>query len=158
MASKELFSRIESEAKEKNQSFVLALLDLDDFKEVNDRCGHLQGDRFLREFAQAMAVRLRCTDIVARLGGDEFMVLLFGINREYAVDFLFNLRSELSQKSFRAAVLSQTFTFGTAAYPDDGRSFEALYTVADQRYYAGNLRSRLRGSSCFIGQRDLPDY
>ncbi len=55
---------------------TVAYIDLDHFKEVNDALGHTEGDRLLHTVAQAVAMRLRATDIVARLGGDEFGVLL----------------------------------------------------------------------------------
>ena len=57
---------------------MLAILDVDDFKNINDTCGHPEGDRVLCEIAMALRTHVRSTDLVARYGGDEFVVLLAG--------------------------------------------------------------------------------
>ena len=64
--------------KHSGQRFVLAILDVDDFKNINDTCGHPEGDRVLCEIAMALRTHVRSTDLVARYGGDEFVVLLAG--------------------------------------------------------------------------------
>jgi len=61
------------------QSFVIAMIDVDDFKTINDHCGHAVGDRVLKTVAMALTKALRADDLVARLGGDEFVVLAAGL-------------------------------------------------------------------------------
>ncbi len=61
------------------QSFVIAMIDVDDFKTINDQCGHAVGDRVLTTVATALTKALRADDLVARLGGDEFVVLAAGL-------------------------------------------------------------------------------
>jgi diguanylate cyclase len=65
--------------KQNGQSFVLAMVDLDNFKDVNDRCGHQAGDKVLIDAAAVLASAVRPTDVVARYGGDEFAVMLAGM-------------------------------------------------------------------------------
>ena len=70
--------------KHSGQRFVLAILDVDDFKNINDTCGHPEGDRVLCEIAMALRTHVRSTDLVARYGGDEFVVLLAGADLAHA--------------------------------------------------------------------------
>ena len=73
----------------------IAYLDCDNFKQVNDRFGHKEGDRLLAEIAQTMKSNLRQTDLVARLGGDEFAVVLEKSDRDQAARAIENLRKSL---------------------------------------------------------------
>jgi diguanylate cyclase (GGDEF)-like protein len=73
-----------SSHKHSGQRFVLAILDVDNFKSINDACGHPEGDRVLCEIAVALRTHVRATDLVARYGGDEFVVLLAGADLAHA--------------------------------------------------------------------------
>ena len=70
--------------KHSGQRFVLAIIDVDDFKKVNDACGHPEGDRVLCEIAATLRTHVRSTDLVARYGGDEFVMLLAGADLAHA--------------------------------------------------------------------------
>jgi diguanylate cyclase (GGDEF)-like protein len=106
---------------------ALVLLDLDDFKQVNDTAGHAEGDRLLRVFARALSRTVRETDSVGRLGGDEFAALLLQGNEASVEAFLARLRPRVSP------ILD--FSAG-AAYVSDGLAdSEALFGLADRRLY-----------------------
>jgi len=73
----------------------VAFIDCDNFKAVNDRRGHKEGDRLLEHIAQTLKANLRKTDVTARLGGDEFVVVLSNVDRDHAVAAVTKLRREL---------------------------------------------------------------
>jgi diguanylate cyclase (GGDEF)-like protein len=107
--------------------FGLMVLDLNDFKLVNDRLGHLAGDEVLQWTAQVARDALRPTDVLARLGGDEFAVILGDIARE---------EIELVHARLTAALAERApATAGFACCPEDGTVGDTLYRVADARLY-----------------------
>jgi diguanylate cyclase (GGDEF)-like protein len=81
--------------KQNGQTFVLAMIDLDNFKDVNDRCGHPAGDTVLVDTAAVLASAVRPTDVVARYGGDEFAVMLAGMPLPLAEQRFKQVLSEL---------------------------------------------------------------
>ncbi len=70
------------------RGFCLVIVDIDRFKQINDRLGHVMGDRVLRTLAHAIRQQIRATDFIARLGGDEFAILLPGINEAEAAHII----------------------------------------------------------------------
>lgn len=132
-------------AERARQPVALLLLDLDNFKEVNDFWGHLAGDRILRELGGLLRCNLRQSDIAARYGGEEFVVLL----PDTAIDDACQLADKLRRLVEEKLVLEEgderravTTTIGVAAYPADGNDLEALLAGADQRLYAGKTVGR----------------
>ena len=107
---------------------ALVLLDLDRFKELNDRDGHQEGDRTLRAFASALTATARTTDSVGRLGGDEFAALLLEADLGTVTAFLARLALRLADGPPASA--------GAAFLPDDGTTPEQLLGLADRRLYA----------------------
>jgi diguanylate cyclase (GGDEF)-like protein len=107
---------------------ALVLLDLDRFKELNDREGHQEGDRILRAFASALTATARTTDSVGRLGGDEFAALLLEADPVTVTAFLTRLALRLADGPPTSA--------GAAFLPDDGTTPEQLLGLADRRLYA----------------------
>jgi diguanylate cyclase (GGDEF)-like protein len=95
-------------------------IDVDKFKEVNDRYGHLTGDRILRSLARLLIERLRRTDIIGRYGGEEFGVILLGSDSRAAARLIDDLRDSFSHLShrFEEASFSLTLSAGIACYPD----------------------------------------
>ncbi len=120
--------------------------DMDGFKQINDRFGHLEGNRVLRLFAQALKDTCREYDYVARLGGDEFVVVAPGLPNEAAGKKAIQLR-ELAQQAGREIcgedILS--LSVGQAQYPEDGRDAEKLLAEADRRMYLEKQNSRSAG-------------
>ena len=89
-----------SKSKRYGEPLSVALLDLDDFKTINDTYGHLVGDTVLREFAALMRSKLRASDIVGRWGGEEFLVIMPNTDLRTAVGVIERLRKEVSERYF----------------------------------------------------------
>lgn len=119
-----------------NQHLALIVLDLHQFKEVNDRYGHPQGDLFLQTAAGTLRKSLRTSDYAFRIGGDEFALLLVHSDSEQA-----NTLARRVRANFGAAVQSMQASvglgldYGIAVFPEDGDQKEALVRIADQRLY-----------------------
>ncbi|WCM40749.1 diguanylate cyclase [Thermus antranikianii] len=105
--------------------FALVLLDLDDFKQVNDTCGHQEGDRLLKEVAQYLVTHVRQGDLVGRWGGEEFALLLPKTPGEEAMQVAERLRQGLKR-------LGVTGSFGVAVYEGD---LKDLFQKADRALY-----------------------
>jgi diguanylate cyclase (GGDEF)-like protein len=117
---------------------ALVVMDLDDFKEINDTFGHHIGDRALREVAGVLRTTIRPYDICVRYAGDEFIVVISGCSREEAE----SKRRELQQTvdSIRLEVrpnvrIPMMMSAGAAVFPHDGDTYEALLAAADSRMY-----------------------
>lgn len=96
--------------------FCLAMLDLDSFKAVNDKHGHLAGDEVLREFAESVQLELRGSDYFARYGGEEFALLLVDTDLPYAAGVLERIRRRVETNSFPHVGRSVTVSAGIAQY------------------------------------------
>ena len=113
-----------------NQKHALIMIDLDNFKHVNDTWGHAEGDLVVQEVAENLKKLFRKTDILGRFGGDEFMILLKDIpDREFVIAKLQKLISKPTNKH------NVTMSMGVAIYPDDAREFAELFTKADAALY-----------------------
>ena len=110
---------------------ALIVIDLDNFKYVNDRLGHQRGDDVLRHVARAIRRRVRDTDLVARLGGDEFGVVLQGVNAERAQavadDLRAGIREAFTDLPPRAALDASV---GVASLGPEGRAGDVVQLVA----------------------------
>jgi len=117
-------------------SLTLMVCDMNGFKKINDRFGHLEGNRVLRLFAQALKDTCREYDYVARMGGDEFVVIAPGLPADAATKKVDQIRPLAMQAGFEVCgeqILS--LSVGVAVSPDDGNDAEQLLTEADRRMY-----------------------
>ncbi|NNN08917.1 MAG: GGDEF domain-containing protein [Acidimicrobiaceae bacterium] len=112
-------------------AFTLVLIDLKEFKVVNDRFGHEGGDRLLRHFGFALRQSVRQGDLAARIGGDEFAVILNNAEGHEAMGFVERLRENLAK-----AGETIEFTTGTSTSPRDSTDPAELTRIADARLYA----------------------
>jgi len=127
---------------------ALLFIDLDHFKEVNDRLGHAMGDLLLVETARRIGACVRETDTVARLSGDEFTVLLAGLGESEIVTVERVAQQILEQLSAPFTLLNQhaevSASIGITFYPGDADSIEDLFKNADQAMYAAKNQGRNR--------------
>ena len=117
--------------------FSLLMLDLDGLKPINDHYGHYFGDRMLREVAEVVRRGIRVIDSAARYGGDEFVVLLPETDPSGALVVAEKMRRGIAgiRVVAGADVLRTTVSVGVVAFPDDGRTADALLNRADQAMY-----------------------
>ena len=141
--------RLEQEIKKAQRnksSLALLLIDLDQFKKVNDTLGHHAGDLLLVESAKRISRCLRETDTVARLGGDEFIIILPDISgyqyiERVAKDIILDLN-----KSFTLGnnIVYSSASIGITVYPDDALDIESLLKHVDQAMYVAKAEGRNR--------------
>jgi diguanylate cyclase (GGDEF)-like protein len=112
---------------------ALLILDLDDFKGINDRYGHQVGDAVLRDAAVRANSMLRSTDTLARIGGDEFAVIAPGAHGENAVRIAEAIRTAVGAHDPEAPGPTPSASVGWAVFPEDGKDFEMLMHCADKR-------------------------
>ena len=112
---------------------ALLILDLDDFKGVNDRHGHQVGDVVLREAAKRIHAILRSTDTLSRIGGDEFAVIAPGAHGEGAQRMAEAIATAVGLRESDAPGPVPTASVGWAVFPQDGADFEGLLRAADER-------------------------
>jgi len=142
--ARSLFLHLDSElarAQRTAQTIAVLVCDLDGFKQINDRFGHLEGNRVLRAVARALRQQCREYDTVARLGGDEFVLVLPGQQPESVrnnVERLISAVAEAGYETVGAGCLG--ISVGVAYYPADGEDAEALLAVADHRMYLEKQR------------------
>jgi len=118
---------------------VFVLLDLNDFKSINDSFGHHIGDQVLRHTASILKQSVPESDLVARLGGDEFVLFLQDFNSKEDINqWLFDLRSSFELNSFLYNNLEIKIepSMGISIYPEQGTTFEDLFNQADLNMYA----------------------
>jgi diguanylate cyclase (GGDEF)-like protein len=125
---------------------ALVVADLDSFKQVNDRHGHLAGDDVLRAFADVLRRNVREIDTAARYGGEEFAVVLPGTDLGGAVNVAERIRAEMASlriQTFPGALIGVTASFGVAAYPECP-SEDALFAAADEALYRAKAAGKNR--------------
>jgi diguanylate cyclase (GGDEF)-like protein len=123
-------------ARRYGQFLAVVILDLHSLKQVNDRHGHLQGDRVLQQAAESLKHTLRASDFAFRIGGDEFALLLPQTDSDQANTLCRRIRAQY-EAEVRPLKLDVpvTLDFGVAVHPQDGDQKTVLMQMADQRLY-----------------------
>jgi diguanylate cyclase (GGDEF)-like protein len=119
---------------------ALLIVDIDDFKGINDNHGHPVGDAVLAQVADRIQSILRSTDTLARIGGDEFAVIAPGAHGEGARLMADSICGAVGTQYSDSGIPAPSASVGWAIFPDDGEDFETLMRVADER-----MLSRKRG-------------
>jgi diguanylate cyclase (GGDEF)-like protein/putative nucleotidyltransferase with HDIG domain len=137
--ARSLFLQLDREmarCKRDNNTLTVMVADLDGFKQINDRFGHLEGNRVLRLFAHSLKETSREYDYVARMGGDEFVVIAPGLTPEAATRKAEQMR-ELAQQAGKDICNEDilSLSVGKAIYPEDGMDAEKILSEADKRMY-----------------------
>jgi diguanylate cyclase (GGDEF)-like protein len=124
---------------------ALVMLDLDNFKLINDRQGHNAGDEVLRWVARVLLSERRATDTVCRVGGDELAVLLSATDVYGAEAFIARLRERIDGDATRPHGVRSSIGF--AIYPDDASTQTELVTLADASMYADKAERKRRAAA-----------
>ncbi|MBI3159738.1 MAG: sensor domain-containing diguanylate cyclase, partial [Chloroflexi bacterium] len=126
-------------------SFALGILDMNNFKRVNDTYGHPTGDETLNQLAGCMRAAIRDTDFIARMGGDEFALVLPETSPTEAATVAEKVRAAVRACRFSWNEAPQSFALsvaiGLAHYPQDARDGERLLALADEALYADKQRA-----------------
>ncbi len=147
--ARSLFLSLDNEvnrAQRAGNTLAVIVCDLDGFKQVNDRFGHLTGNKVLRSIAHGLRERCDASDYVARLGGDEFVLLVPGGHADTLEPRIQAMRSVVAEADvLTAEPCALSLSVGVAIYPDDGTDAEELLSEADRRMYKGK-RLRRKGT------------
>jgi diguanylate cyclase (GGDEF)-like protein len=132
--------------------FGVFMLDIDHFKQLNDRFGHEAGDRFLTEFAQLLKGSIRSNDVVVRMGGEEFLVVLKNTDIAYLDLFAMKILGKIAEQAFvlsgvESRTIYKTCSVGYSAFPlvddePDRYAFEQIIMLADQALYYAKAHGR----------------
>jgi diguanylate cyclase (GGDEF)-like protein len=140
-------------ARQLQEQVSLLLLDVDDFKAVNDQHGHAVGDRVLIAVAQACMACMRATDLLARYGGEEFVALLPGADMAYALQVAERVRTGVAGLQVLAdngATVRPTVSVGVAMLAAAPTSFDGLLAQADGAMYNAKRAGKNRVNACTV--------
>ena len=127
-----------------NSGMAVLMIDIDQFKRLNDDFGHLLGDEVLRQVSSMFHGQVRKIDVVCRYGGEEFAILLSQTNPQHALAVAEKLRRLVETWQFPGVPQSVTISSGVATYPDHGTTRDELVKSADAGLYAAKQGGRNR--------------
>lgn len=129
---------------------VCVVLDIDDFKAVNDNSGHMEGDALLRKVGSVLRSSFRESDVIGRVGGDEFVLLLKEVDMDVVLRKLNQVRAQISATAVPGLGHAPTLSVGVYATCSDDRTYRDVFTRADEALYqakrAGKNRVQVYGS------------
>lgn len=124
------------------QKYALMMIDLDDFKQINDQYGHLQGDRVLREIASVIMTHMGNGDIFCRYGGDEFLVLMKYQQLDAIKQKINAIQNSLAKCCTLQGNENVYISIGVATAPMHGMNLQVLYEKADKALYRAKLNGK----------------
>jgi diguanylate cyclase (GGDEF)-like protein len=140
------FDEESSRARRTGRPFQVAMLDLDDFKIVNDTFGHKVGDKMLREMGRIIQTQLREYDFLARYAGDEFVAIVQELTGNQVEDLRNRIETAVKQFSLHVRANGHArvgISVGTATYGVDGETLDQLLIAADQDMYRAKSGHKL---------------
>ncbi len=146
-------------AERNKQPIGIVMCDIDNFKVVNDTYGHLVGDEVLRVFAGLLRKNSRGSDIICRFGGEEFLMFLPDMPPDVAYQRAELLRTAIAAKRITSgvAVIQVTASFGVAAFPENGKTQDALIRAVDAAMYQAKETGRNRVVVASAHEEEVPD-
>jgi diguanylate cyclase (GGDEF)-like protein len=129
-----IFNKLLALVERNNQKLSVFVVDIDNFKHINDTYGHLLGDKVLAYVSNILSNNTRKSDIVARWGGDEFLIVAPNTDETCPIALLERIQSKLEHLSEELGV-EVTVSIGAATYPVDGKDLDSLIKVADHIMY-----------------------
>jgi diguanylate cyclase (GGDEF)-like protein/PAS domain S-box-containing protein len=140
------------EATQNNTSLAICMLDLDNFKEINDSYNHQIGDLLLKSFAKRLRQNTRLVDVIARMGGDEFICLISGIKQKCDVNpIVTQLQAILAQPfKIKNKFLEVSASIGVTLFPQDGKVKKKLLLNADEAMYQAKKMGK--NTVCFYSK------
>jgi diguanylate cyclase (GGDEF)-like protein len=136
--------RMAAQALRSGRPLAAIALDLDRFKDINDRFGHEAGDTVLAHVGALLSTSVRAGDLVGRLGGEEFIILAPDTDATGAATLAENLRAALAREGAPGVEREVTASFGVAVLPDHAQTAEALLRLSDGAQYAAKAEGRNR--------------
>lgn len=131
-----------------HRKFGLLVLDVDDFKQINDKYGHRAGDQVLSQLAKELQSKMRKIDLLFRYGGEEFVVLLPGAEQEETERTGERLRRIIDEMTVtlegESATLPVTISVGAAVFPDQSRTQSGIFKAADEAMYRAKKQGKNR--------------
>jgi diguanylate cyclase (GGDEF)-like protein len=142
-----LMTRLEEEvdrARRLGLTFSIGMVDIDFFKECNDKYGHLVGDAVLKKVAQRLKNSVREVDMIARYGGEEFCIVLPETTKNFAKTVAERLRESVESEEIKAfdEKMRMTVSVGISGYPEDGLDAATLIDKADTALYKAKRKGR----------------
>lgn len=126
-----MFNKRISNCESKKQKLAVILIDLNNFKEINDEFGHKTGDELLRFTADLLKKNAKKEDVIIRWGGDEFVHIIPNSDPGFEFDYIHTLNNELTHNE----IPSMGASIGIAVFPDEGDDFDTLIQKADKAMY-----------------------
>ncbi len=132
------FDMASSYAKRYKTMFAVVVIDINDFKIVNDTLGHDAGDFYLVEFSNILKNTIRKNDFIFRIGGDEFLLFITGLTKKENIESIIaNIKTNCHKTiPFRNTSIDFQFSMGYSLFPDDSENFDTLMVVADKKMYS----------------------
>lgn len=139
----QIISEILSDRRNDEKS-CLVLLDVDDFKVINDKYGHIAGDKILQNIASILRANLRETDVVSRIGGDEFIIILKNSDLDSGKAVAEKLRNYIEKESFiiDGMEINVTVSVGVSLIDNRTESYEEVYGYADNALYFAKSKGK----------------
>jgi len=155
---KETLEREIARAKREGLPIGIMIMDIDEFKNVNDSFGHTAGDRMLQAMGELLRANTRAEDVVCRYGGEEFVIVMPGASLGIAFERaeLIRIRFDQMRVPYEGDALHATISLGVAAYPIHGTDGEDALIRADRALYQAKQAGRNRVVAYRSGTKPLP--
>jgi diguanylate cyclase (GGDEF)-like protein len=138
------FPKILRKIEKKKGYLGVIVIDIDNFKKINDIYGHTMGDKVLVTITSTLKKTMRPTDIIARWGGDEFILLISGIDKSKLHSFLNRFSKEIENLNYFKEIKGLiSASMGVAIYPSDAETLDNLIEIADRNMYDNKKQKKV---------------